>query len=212
MMGLVSKSLDQNEYDQLLSEARLLRKQHETYAKDFVPKMYAILREKEGLAPQDAADRIYKDLTGIWEKDTIRRLLPVEAKNQLAREKQALSRLHLVSHAGLILQRNTDLNPESDGKMALRLEQENAKLKKAVEALEEEKKTLLETTLRLERMLKQHQRGIGVHKAKMKTEISVIMPPHLFMKAFTLMRSSSKPLVLKIAAQEVVDVDKINAC
>lgn len=45
-----------------------LRKKHETRARDFVPKIYAILVGKEGLAPRDAADRIYKDLVSLLER------------------------------------------------------------------------------------------------------------------------------------------------
>lgn len=191
------------EYDKLLVKAIQLRKRHETRARDFVPKMYAILVTKENLTVQDAADRIYKDLAGIWEKDTIRRLLPPEAKNQVARERQALSRLHLVSHAGLILQTEA---ADSNGQKVLELETENVTLR-AVKRLQEEKKVLLEKTIRLERMLTEDQ---GEHKVKKKGEMDVVMPPHLFMKAYTLMLGSTKALVLKVAVNEVVDVEKMS--
>lgn len=164
--------------------------------------MYAILVEKEGLGPKDAAGRIYSDLAGIWKKDTIRRLLPAEAKDQSARARQALSRLHLVSNAGLILQ------ADGKGRSAAYLERENVRLVKKVEALQQEKRTLLEKAMRLERVLMQHKSG---HKQRKKNEAMVVMPPHLFMKAFTLMRSSTKPLVLKVTADEVVDVEKMSA-
>jgi hypothetical protein len=201
----MSMLVQHREYDELLAEAIQLHRRHETRAKDFVPKMYAILVEKEGLTPQDAADRIYKDLAGIWQKDTIRRLLPVEAKNPVARVKQALSRLHKVSNAGSILQ--TDEPSNGNGRSMVYLEHENAILAKKVEALQEEKKLLLEKMLRLERALAQHR---GEHKAKKKDGMTIVMPPHLFVKAFTLMRSSPKPLVLKAVADEVVDVDKMS--
>jgi len=193
------------QYEQLLAEAIRLRKKHETRAKDFIPRMYEILAKSEGLTPQDAADRIYKDLVGIWEKDTIRRLLPIETKNQSARERQALSRMSIKS-SGVILQ--TEEGP--DDKSLAELERQNSRLQKTVDILQEEKKSLLEKSLRLERMLAQHQAGSGNSRLTKSGEMKVVvMPPHLFIKTFTLMRSSTKPLVLKIAANEVVDVDKV---
>jgi hypothetical protein len=195
-------------YDQLLAEAVRLRKKHETRAKDFVPKMYEVLVEGEGLAPQDAADRIYKDLVGIWEKDTIRRLLPDEVKNQSARERQKQSRSHMVSKAGVILQ-----NDGKDGAEMVQLQRQNAQLSDMVEALQKERHELLEKTLRLERMLTvQRELHDPVRNGHMPGDkrSAVVMPPNLFMKAFTLMRNSTKPLVLKIAADEVVDVEKIS--
>lgn len=197
----------QSKYEVLLREAVQLRKKHESRAKDFVPQLYAILVEKEGMMPKDAAGRIYKDLAGVWQKDTIRRLLPAEAKDQSARERQALSRLHLVNNAGLILQTGDPSNGK--GRSVAYLERENAKLAKKVETLQQEKRMLLEKTMRLERMLTEHSSRNGERKTKESEEV-VVMPPHLFMKAFTLMRSSTKPLALKIAAEEVVDVDKIS--
>jgi hypothetical protein len=196
-------------YDQLLAEAVRLQKKHETRAKDFVPRMYEVLVEGEGLVPQDAADRIYMDLVGIWEKDTIRRLLPDEVKNQSARERQKQSRSHMVGKAGLILQ--------NDGKDAteriVQLQRQNAQLSDMMEALQKERNELLEKTLRLERMLAvQRELHDPVRNGHMPGDkrSAVVMPPNLFMKAFTLMRNSTKPLVLKIAADEVVDVEKIN--
>lgn len=197
----MAELVQQSAYDLLLAEAIRLKTRHERQAKHFVPKMYAALVNDEGLTPQDAADRIYKDLVGIWEKDTIRRLLPVEAKNQSARDRQALSRLRM-KRAGLILQ-----TQDPSGKSLRELEQKNARLAKLVETLQGEKKALLEKTLRLERMLSQRR---DRHKQKATgKETTVVMPPHLFMKAFTLMRSSTKPLVLKVSADEVVDIDKV---
>lgn len=190
------------QYDSLLAEVVRLKKRHETRAKDFVPKMYAALVKEDGLLPQDAADRIYKDLVGIWEKDTIRRLLPTEVKNQPARARQALSRSHTVGQAGLALQDKWPL--QDPGRIVAHLEQQNVQLREIIGELQEEKRVLLEKTLRLERMLSQdlpRARNASKHGV-------VVMPPHLFIKTFTLMRSSTKPLALKISASEVVDVDK----
>ena len=43
-----------------------------------------------------------------------------------------------------------------------------------------------------------------------ESAMTVVLPPHLFMKAFTLMRSSTKPLVLRVMSNEVADADKMN--
>jgi hypothetical protein len=217
-----------NEYDRLLAEAVKLGRQHETKAKHFVPKMYDALVKKEGLTPFDAADRIYKDLVGIWQKDTIRRLLPQESKSQVARDMQALSRLTLESNAGSILSRKSDehqigqdgsrIVADSEGKSEViaKLEQENALLVKKLEELENTKKALLERTLKLERLLdeekQQRHRSQQVNDGASiaeKDTATIVLPPHLFMKTFTLMRGSTKPLVLKVMAREAIDVDRV---
>jgi hypothetical protein len=212
-----------HEYDRLLARAVRLGHQHETRAKDFVPKMYEILVKREGLEPHDAVDRIYKDLVGVWQKDTIRRLLPAESKNQVAREMQALRQFPLESNAGLILLENrtgADHHEEDDGAgntAVAALEQENDRLR-TVDELENAKKSLLERTLRLERLLaeqreqNQHKQDSPVNKggeAATTTTTMIVLPPHLFMKTFTLMRGSTKPLVLTVTAKEAIDVDRI---
>jgi hypothetical protein len=212
-----------HEYDRLLAQAVRLGHQHETRAKDFVPKMYEILVKREGLEPYDAVDRIYKDLVGIWQKDTIRRLLPAESKNQVAREMQALRQFPLESNAGLILRENrigAGRHGEDNGgrnTSVAALEQENDRLRKAVQELENAKKSLLERTLRLERLLaeqreqNQHKQDSPVNKwgEAAATTTMIVLPPHLFMKTFALMRGSTKPLVLRVTAREAVDVDRI---
>ena len=190
--------------------------------------MYDALVKEEGLAPLDAADRIYKDLVGIWQKDTIRRLLPPDAKNQVARDMQALSRFPLESKAGSILHERKDKeaaaaannhedSSSSDGnKMVALLEEENARLRKTVEELASVKKSLVERTLRLERLLaeqreqNQHKQDSPVNKeGEVAATTTIVLPPHLFMKTFVLIRGSTKPLVLKVTAREAVDVDRI---
>jgi hypothetical protein len=216
-----------HEYDRLLAQAVRLGHQHETRAKDFVPKMYEVLVKREGLEPYDAVDRIYKDLVGIWQKDTIRRLLPAESKNQVAREMQALRQFPLESNAGLILHENRagagrheEDNDDGGNTVAVAaLKQENDRLRKAVEELENAKKSLLERTLRLERLLTEqreqnqhHKRDSPVNKggeAAATTTTMIVLPPHLFMKTFTLMRGSTKPLVLTVTATEAVDIDRL---
>jgi hypothetical protein len=168
-----------SEYDQLLEEAVKMHKEHEIKAKYFVPKMYDALR-KEGLNPFDAADRIYKDVVVIWQKDTIRRLLPVEAKDQAARQRQVLSRRSMAAArdaAGLILREGPSSSsssttiitaaataeenhhPQEDNDLVVtKLELENAQLKKEIVDLGNAKKSLLERTLRLERSLAEQQR------------------------------------------------------
>jgi hypothetical protein len=210
------------EYDRLLAQAVRLGHKHETSAKDFVPKMYEVLVKREGLEPYDAVDRIYKDLVGIWQKDTIRRLLPAESKNQVAREMQALRQFPLESNAGLILRENragaVRHGEDDDGSntAVAALEQENDRLRKAVEELENAKKSLLERTLRLESLLaeqreqNQHKQDSPVNKGgEAAITTMIVLPPHLFMKTFTLMRGSTKPLVLTVTAKEAIDVDRI---
>ena len=201
------------EYDKLLAQAVKLGHQHETKAKDFVPKMYEILVKGEGLEPSDAADRIYKDLVGIWQKDTIRRLLPSESKNQAARDMQALRRFPLESKAGSILLEGKEaVTDHEDGNMIAMLEEENTKLRRAVEELENAKKSLLERTLRLEKLLaeQQHQqRDTHLTKEEQAATTTIVLPPHLFIKAYALMRGSSKPLVLRVTAKEAVDIDRM---
>jgi hypothetical protein len=236
-----------SEYDQLLAEAVKMHQEHEIKAKYFIPKMYEALR-KEGLSPFDAADRIYKDVVGIWQKDTIRRLLPVEAKDQAARERQVLSRRSMAAArnaAGLILRdesssylssltstttiaatATTEEDPpasqEDNDPVVTKLEHENVQLKKEIVDLENSKKSLLERALRLERSLSEQQRQqrdqqqqLNGHQAKdgsgsKQDEITILLPPNLFMKTYALMRGSTKPLLLKVKAGEAVDVDKAN--
>jgi hypothetical protein len=191
--------------------------------------MYDALVKEEGLVLSDAADRIYKDLVGIWQKDTIRRLLPPDAKNQVARDMQALSRFPLESKAGSILHERKDKeaaaaannHEDSSGgkKMVALLEEENARLRKMVEELAGAKKSLVERTLRLERLLaeqreqNQHERELSVTKeegeATAIATTTIVLPPHLFMKTFALMRGSTKPLVLTVTAKEAIDVDRL---
>jgi hypothetical protein len=200
------------EYDKLLEQAVKLGRQHETKARDFVPRMYEILVKGEGLEPSDAADRIYKDLIGIWQKDTIRRLLPPESKNQVAREMQALRRFPLESKVGLILHESNEAGAalDDDSNTVAVLEKENARLRRTVEELESAKKSLLERTLRLERLLAEQQQQYNNRQRGIQEPTSTIMlPPHLFMKAYALMRGSTKPLVLRVTAKEAVDIDKM---
>ena len=227
-VGSGQSNSNNKEYDRLLAEAVKLGRQHEIKAKYFVPKMYDALVKEEGLVSSDAADRIYKDLVGIWQKDTIRRLLPLEAKNQVAREMQALSRFPLESKAGSLLRERKDreaaaaANNHEDSyssggkKMVALLEEENARLRKTVEELASAKKSLVERTLRLERLLaeqreqNQHKQDSPVNnEGEVAATTTIVLPPHLFMKTFALIRGSTKPLVLKVTAREAVDVDRI---
>lgn len=220
------------EYDHLLAEAVKLGRQHETKAKYFIPKMYDVLVRKEGLTPFDAADRIYRDVLGIWQKDTICRLLPPEAKDQAARERQVLSRMNMPAvGAGLILRKEeetaagaleaaTDHHHEVNGdniRTEQKLEQENAMLRKELQETKNAKSLLLERMLRMEKSLaeqqelereKQQNRQPGVQGAKDEGIVTILLPPSLFMKTYALLRSSSKPLLLRVKAGEAIDIDK----
>ena len=216
-----------------MAEAVRLGKLHDTKAKYFIPKMYDILVRREGMTPFDAADRIYRDVAGVWQKDTIRRLLPPEAKDQAARERQALSRLHMsAGGAGLILRKEAEAsaleastnhhhNQEETGDNVSRteqkLEQENAMLRKELQETKNAKSLLLERILRMEKSLaeqqelereKQQNRQPVVQGAKDEGIVTILLPPSLFLKTYALLRSSSKPLLLRVKAGEAIDIDK----
>lgn len=224
---------NKREYDRLLAEAVKLGRQHETKAKYFIPRMYDALVRKEGLTPFDAADRIYRDVLGIWQKDTLRRLLPPEAKDQAARERQALSRLHMsAGGAGLILRKEAgagaleaatnhhnqhEVNGDNGSRTEQKLEQENAMLRKELQETKNAKGLLLERILRMERSLaeqqelereKQQNRQPAVQGAKDEGIVTILLPPSLFMKTYALVRSSSNPLLLRVKAGEAIDIDK----
>jgi hypothetical protein len=230
-------------YDILLAEAVKLGKAHHAKAKEYVPAMYEILVKKEGVAPADAADRIYKDLVGIWQKDTIRRLLPPETKDQAARERQAVSRLKMKSDAGLILRRdltavtyddndnkpnssynNNNNNIQRNNTLIVELQQENAKLKREIEELSSFKKLYYSDRIIPQRrqekqknvyddckeqQLQQSDLIVACTQSKgvEDEERIIVLPPRLFMKTFTILRSCSRPINLKVKHKEVVDVD-----
>lgn len=226
---------DGKEYDRLLAEAVKLGRQHETKAKYFIPRMYEALVKIEGVTPFDAADRIYKDVLGIWQKDTVRRLLPPEAKDQAARERQVLSRMHMPPvSAGLILRKETTLAGASaeaiaaapehhlnmdEGKPGSPLEQENVLLRKELVELKSAKSSLIERLSRVERLLAEQQEQEKSKQQNHSSQIrgttkeegeivTILLPPSLFMKTYALVRSSSKPLLLRVKAGEAIDIDK----
>lgn len=196
---------EKSEYDIILLEAITLGKQHQTKAKYYVPKMYQLLTIIEGLSTVNAAERIYKDLDSAWQKDTIRRLLPPEVKNQVARERQALSRQSLVNKAGSILRKTAS---EDNNLIVInKLDNENIRLRRELEELKILRHSQMERILQLEKKIEMLQHTRGVRKEA--SSKMIIVPPHLFMKVFTLMRSSAKPLALKVEGNEVIDIDKI---
>jgi hypothetical protein len=83
-------------YDDLLEEARIKAEAFRSTAKEYIPKMYEVLRrENPNISPEDARDRIEKDCVGIWSKSTILHALPDEAKNK---KKQKAGRLRQKEH------------------------------------------------------------------------------------------------------------------
>jgi hypothetical protein len=70
-------------YNELLEEVRTKVQSFQQFtAKEYVPKMYRILRdENPELGPNDARYRIGKDCVGIWSKRTVLEYLPDEAKD-----------------------------------------------------------------------------------------------------------------------------------
>lgn len=199
------------QYNRLLAQAVQLGKRHEAKARHFVPRMYRILVEKERLSPRDAAERMYKDLAGVWQKDTIRRLLPAEAKNRLAIIMQRKA-VKGGSAAGLILRKDicdSQTAAGDGGRPLAELEQENVWLRKVVVDLEKGKKSLLEKVMQMERALATAPQKPR-HNPSACKEMTVVLPPHLFMKTFTLMRSSTRPLLFKVGAGgEVIEVERL---
>lgn len=65
-------------YEQKLAEAKW---EAQKLAKQYIPGLYAILREEESLPPEDCRTRIERDCHGIWAESTIRKYLPEEAKD-----------------------------------------------------------------------------------------------------------------------------------
>jgi hypothetical protein len=125
---------------------------------------------------------------------------------------QALRRFPLESKVGLILHESNEAGAalDDDSNTVAVLEKENARLRRTVEELESAKKSLLERTLRLERLLAEQQQQYNNRQRGIQEPTSTIMlPPHLFMKAYALMRGSTKPLVLRVTAKEAVDIDKM---
>ena len=70
-------------YNELLEEVRTKVQSFQQFtAKEYVPKMYRILRdENPELGPNDARYRIEKDCVRIWRKRTVLEYLPDEAKD-----------------------------------------------------------------------------------------------------------------------------------
>jgi predicted nucleic acid-binding Zn-ribbon protein len=109
-------------------------------------------------------------------------------------------------------------NGDNGNRTEQKLEQENAMLRKELQETKSSKILLLERMLRMEKSLaeqqqrereKQQNRRPGVQGAKDEGEIvTILLPPSLFMKTYALLRSSSKPLLLKVKAGEAIDIDK----
>jgi hypothetical protein len=196
-------------YEQLLEEAMRLGKEHQLKAKYYVPRMYDILVREEGMAPFDAADRIYRDLVGVWQKDTIRRLLPAEAKNQAARERQALSRIKMAENAGSILREQAAFSEQEDS-LVSELKKENERLAKKIEELNNLGNSHISKILQLEKRLAMYERKQLNETVEQRTKRleKVIMPPELFVKVYSLIRGCSRPLVLTVVGNEVKDIEK----
>lgn len=191
-------SYNKSRYERLLEEAIKIGKQHQTQANHFVPKMYDLLVRYEGFPPVDAAAKIYRDLADVWKKDTLRRLIPAEAKDQAARRRQALSRQSMTyNSAGVVL------------RPSVKPVQENAILRKKIEELDNRKRMDLEKILKLEKIIAMQQMQ-GQEKGKLDAKQVALLPPHLFIKIFTLIRGCSRPLVLTIAGNEVIEIDRTN--
>lgn len=65
-------------YEEKLAE---VKQEAQKLARQYIPELYAILREEDCLLPEDCRARIERDCLGIWTKATIRKYLPEEAKD-----------------------------------------------------------------------------------------------------------------------------------
>jgi hypothetical protein len=72
-------SMTWSHYDEVLQEAR---QKGELIANKYIFELYTILRDEEDLPPEDCRAKIEQDCIDLWSKATIRKFLPVEAKNQ----------------------------------------------------------------------------------------------------------------------------------
>jgi predicted nucleic acid-binding Zn-ribbon protein len=112
---------------------------------------------------------------------------------------------------------NHELNGDNASRTEQKLEQENAMLRKELQETKNAKSLLLERMLRMEKSFaeqqelereKQQNRQPGVQGAKDEGVVTILLPPSLFMKTYALVRSSSKPLLLRVKAGEAIDIDK----
>lgn len=84
------------EYDDLLTEATAKANAFRATAKNYIPRMYAALRnENPNISAEDIGDRIKKDCVSIWSRRTIIDALPDEAKDP---KKQESGRLGQKKH------------------------------------------------------------------------------------------------------------------
>jgi hypothetical protein len=65
-------------YDEVLSE---LKEKGERVANQYILELYNILREEEKLPPEDCRAKIEHDCLYLWSKATIRKYLPLEARD-----------------------------------------------------------------------------------------------------------------------------------
>jgi hypothetical protein len=75
-------------YQQVLDE---LREKNRKLASKYINELYYILNEEEHLTPVQCRSKIESDCSDIWSKDTIRKYLPLEAKNETKRKAGKIS-------------------------------------------------------------------------------------------------------------------------
>jgi hypothetical protein len=124
-------------YDEVLQEAR---KRASGSAKEFIPKLYHILVDEENKTPEDARGIIEHDLLEYWAKETVRKYLPQETKDQekVKAGKQGAKATNLILAGGQTVTKPADVtdsgksgDDEEPTELDL-LKIENAQLKDAM--------------------------------------------------------------------------------
>jgi hypothetical protein len=75
-------------YNGVLEE---LRNKKEKLASECITELYLILKEEEHRSPEECRAKIESDCSEIWSEDTIRKYLPLEAKNTTKRKAGKIS-------------------------------------------------------------------------------------------------------------------------
>jgi hypothetical protein len=75
-------------YKRVLEE---LRSKTGKLASEYIPELYFILKNEEGLSPEDCRARIEHDCEDIWTRNTVRKYLPPETKNATKRKAGKIS-------------------------------------------------------------------------------------------------------------------------
>ncbi len=81
-----------------------------------------------------------------------------------------------------------------------------------INKLKRQKQCQLARILQLERQVSNQQKQLKDESRpaneENKEQTTTVLPPHLFMKAFELMRGSGKALLLKVVSNEIKEIER----